>query len=98
MEISGKAVGFTGVASCPLSSLGKGAGCQRGEGTGRDLCSGSTHMGTLKTEEGLFYYVAMVFGRNVHLNSIDGTFIFIHLEISASKEELTVHFPFIDAL
>lgn len=97
-EISGEAVGVTGVTSCPLSSPGKGIGHQRGEGTGRDPHCGSACHGHWERRRPLFCYIAMVFGKNVRLNSTDSTFIFIHLEISASKEELTVRFPFIDAL
>lgn len=98
VEIGGKAVIFTGVASCLLSSPRKGAVHQRGEGTGRDLCSGSERTCTSKTEGGLFYCVVMAFRRNVHLNSIDSTFIPIYLKISSSKEEFAVCFPFIDTL
>lgn len=76
---------------------GKGAVCQCGEGTGWDH-AWAARTWTLKLEEGLFYYIIKVFGSNVRLNCIDGTFVFIHLAILASKEELAVHFPSIDTL
>lgn len=49
-------------------------------------------------ENGLFKIMLPWCLGGMCLNSIDSTFIVIHLEISTSKEQLAVHFPLIDTL
>lgn len=75
-----------------LSCPGKGTVHPCGEGMRPVLGQGA---GTLKMA---FFIMLPWYLGEMCLKSIDSTFIFFHLEISASKEQLAVHFPFIDTL
>lgn len=76
---------------------GKGAVCQCGEGTGWDHAR-AARTWTLKLEEGLFYYIIKVFGSNVRLNCIDGTFVFIHLASWLQRKNSRFIFPLLTHL